>query len=35
MFGVVFPEVYSMKLDVREWVEKNSSVVKCVLEVLV
>ena len=29
MFGVVFPEVYSMKLDVkRHWVEKNSSVVK-------
>lgn len=29
MFGVVFPEVYSMKLDVkRNWVEKNSSVVK-------
>ena len=29
MFGVVSPEVYSMKLDVkRHWVEKNSSVVK-------
>lgn len=29
MFGVVFPEVYCMKLDVkRHWVEKNSSVVK-------